>query len=93
MLDKASYHSVQMDRPADVNSREDMKWLDSRCIPYTGDASEIELFETVKLNKARFTFRSLWARHGYVIIPLLPELNWVATKIVTFELGDMKETV
>ncbi|KAJ4445927.1 hypothetical protein ANN_12613 [Periplaneta americana] len=83
VLDNASYHNVQDNRPSTANSRKDSikRWLDSHGIRYADDATKIELIELVKLHKPRyktFSIDSILARHGHVTIrlpPYHPELN------------------
>jgi hypothetical protein len=83
MLDNASYHNVQDDKPSSFSSkREKMKdWLDTRGIRYPENSTEIELFQLIKINKPtfqKFSTDSLLARFGHVALrvpPYHPELN------------------
>jgi hypothetical protein len=49
MLDNASYHNVQDDKPPPFSSKRDVMkvWLDTRGIRYLEDSTEVELFHII----------------------------------------------
>ena len=83
VLDNASYHNIQDNKPPTANSKkvEIQNWLDSHKIQYAADDTKIELLQVVKIHKPRFKTFSIdriLARHGHAAIrlpPYHPELN------------------
>jgi hypothetical protein len=83
MLDNASYHNVQEDKPPSFSSKRDVMkvWLDTRGIRYAEDSTKVELLQLIKIIKPtfqKFSTDSLLARHGHIALRLLPyhpELN------------------
>jgi hypothetical protein len=83
MLDNASYHNVQDDKPPSFGSKRVVikVWLDTRGIRYPEGSTKVELFQLIKINKPTFQLFSndtLLARYGHVALrlpPYHPELN------------------
>jgi hypothetical protein len=83
VLDTASYHNVQDDKPPSFSSKRDVMkvWLDTRGIRYPEDSTKVELFQLIKQTKPtfqKFSTDSLLARYGHVALrlpPYHPELN------------------
>ena len=83
VLDNASYHNLQVNRPPTINSRKDViqEWLNSNGIHYPEGALKIELLEIVKQNKPKdknYTVDNILKQHGHVALrlpPYHPELN------------------
>lgn len=53
IIDKASYHSAQLNKVPNSSNRKDeiVDWLSSNNIPYPNDLRKIELLELVKINQ------------------------------------------
>jgi hypothetical protein len=55
MLDNASWHDVQDDKPSFSSKRDVMKvWLDTRGIRYPEGSTKVELFQLIQINKPTF---------------------------------------
>jgi hypothetical protein len=56
VLDNASYHNVQDDKPPSFSSERDVRnvWLDTHGIRYPEGSTKVELFQLIKINKPTF---------------------------------------
>jgi transposase len=85
VLDNASYHNVQDDKPPTFSSKRNVMkvWLDTCVIRYQEGSTKVKLFQLIKINKEtnpnfNVIKHSLLARYGHVALRLLPyhpELN------------------
>jgi hypothetical protein len=77
MLDNASYHNVQDDKPPSLSSKRDVMkvLLDTSGIRYPEYSTEVQQFQLIKINKLtfqKFSTDSLLSRYGHVVIRLSP---------------------
>lgn len=83
VVDNASYHNVQTNRPPTTNSKKcDMlSWLETRNVRHRAEMTKVELYDIIKMHKPQyesFAIDGLLAEHGHTVVrlpPYHPDLN------------------